>query len=188
MASKVTTKTIGKDFQKRFLQVLEECEDCWVTIGVHDDTGRYPGANAPSVVQVALFMEFGTPGAKHPSPARSFLRSSIQESEALIVKWRDTAIENMVLKKWPVEKGLEQLGYLIRELIRNKIKSNIAPVNAAWTLRNKVARGSAPAKAGIEGSGVGARTLIDTGLLLDSIGYQVWMKGRPSGPPRKGKS
>lgn len=154
--SKITT-TVKKDELTRILKEIKGFAKSYVTIGLHEGAGNYPGAGAPSVVEVGLWNEFGTA----TSPERSWLRSVIDESEAILNKWRDEAISNIVLKGWSVEKALEMMGLRIQILIQNKIKSNIPPVNAPSTLAAKKAHGVAP------------NTLIDSGLMLRSVTYEV---------------
>lgn len=154
--SKITT-VVKKDEVKKLLKELKGFANSYVTIGLHEGAGNYPSAGAPSVVEVGLWNEFGT---AH-SPERSWLRSAIDESETLINKWRDEAIANIIFKRWPVAKALEMMGLRIQILIQNKIKSNVPPANAPSTLAAKKDHGVAP------------NTLIDSGLMLRSVTYEV---------------
>lgn len=133
-------------------------ENAYVTIGVHDDAGSYPGPDAPTVMEVALWNEFGT----KTSPERSFIRSTIEGNTKAINDWRVEAINNIMNKNWTVKQALEMIGFRVQTLIQNKIKSNVPPPNAASTAKAKAAHG------------VANSTLIDTGLLLRSIGFKVY--------------
>lgn len=148
----INTSTLRKD-------ILAKVRGSYVTIGVHEDAGRYSGSNAPSVVEVALWNEFGTSHI----PERSFLRAALDENVALINNWREEAI-GMLLQGAQVETALSMLGFRIMTLIQNKIKSNVPPPLAQGTVDAKVKDGVAPV------------TLIDTGLLLRSIAYKVVTK------------
>ena len=145
----------GKDKVKKLMSVLEKSKGAYVTIGIHEGAGSYP--DGKSVVQVALWNEFGT---EH-IPSRPFFRSSIDGNEALINKWREEMIENIVSKGWPVKKCLEAIGLRVQILIQNKIKSNMPPPNAPRTIAQK------------QKDGVAAETLIHSGLMLRSVTFKV---------------
>lgn len=163
---KVTRK--GPDHLAKLIALTKEIQGAYVTIGVHQGAEDYKG-RAVSVAQVALWNEFGTPNAKHPIPERSFLRATMHINKAKIDKWRALGIENMLYKGWSAQQALEMLGFRIQILVQNRIKSNIKPKNAAWTLRDKRARDQ------------GSRTLIATKHLLQSITYRVHLPNQ-AGP------
>lgn len=143
---------------KMLVKKIKDAEDAYVTVGVHEDAGSYK--DGQSVVMVALWNEFGT----NKTPERSFLRSTINGNVGLINKWREEVIGNILNKDWTVEKALTALGFRVQILIQNAIKSDIGPPNAAYTVERKRLAGIAP------------RTLIETGLLLRSIGFKVFTK------------
>lgn len=172
--SKTTTKDSNPDLIRRFLRKIRGSEKAYVTIGVHDDAGKYPGPNAPSVVEVALWNEFGT----QTSPERSFIRSTLDDNRSQIEQWRLEVIANVLHKDWTVTKALETIGFRVQTLIQNKIKSNVPPPNASSTQRKKSQSGSLPktldgASVGDQVSLLSSSTLIDTGLMLRSIGFKV---------------
>lgn len=157
---KITEK---KSTHKTLKEVLKKANGSYVTIGIHDDAGKYSkGKNPPDVVQVALWNEFGVP--KKNIPARSFLRSAIDDNESKINAWRDEAIEGMMTKGWTVSKALDFLGFLIQQLVQNKIKSNVPPPNKKSTADQK------------QREGVAQTTLINTGLMLRSVAYKKVLK------------
>ena len=138
---------------------LKQLKGAYVTIGVHEDAGQYTeGSHPPSVVEVALWNEFGTSNI----PERSFLRSAIDGNESLINSWLKEVCQKITFGEITVEKGLEIIGYRTQVLIQNKIKSNVPPPNAPSTVAQKQRDGVAP------------NTLINTGLLLRSITYKVF--------------
>lgn len=95
-----------------------------VTIGIHEDAGKYTkGSNPPSVVEVALWNEFGTSSI----PQRSFFRSAIDENISKIEAMRDKMVENILYNGWKPQKALEAIGLFVQTLIQNKIKSNVPP-------------------------------------------------------------
>lgn len=159
---KVTGKlTVKKDNSHSLMEILRHTKDAHVTIGVHEDAGSYgTGKDAPSVVEVALWNEFGT----RDIPERSFMRSTFDENVAKINQWREEAVKHMVMDGWSVEKALEMIGLRIQTLVQNKIKSNVPPPNAPSTAAAKTKEG------------VAARTLIESGLLLRSVTYKVYSK------------
>lgn len=157
-----TIKTVDdrKKAIDAFMKTARAAKGSFVSIGFHEGAGHYPGNDAPDVVEVALWNEFGT----RTTPERSFIRSAIDEHEGLLNEWRQEMLYNMVFKLWPLRKALETMGFRIQVLIQNKIKSNVPPPNADSTL-------DAKKKKGVPGV-----TLIDSGLMLRSVTYQVHMK------------
>lgn len=164
---KITT-TVKKDESKKLLAIIQQTKGAYVTVGVHEDAGKYP--EGPSVVEVALWNEFGT----RTAPERSFFRSALDENEGKINEWREEAISNMLTKGWTVKQALEMMGFRLQTLIQNKIKSNVPPPNAPSTIIAKTRSGVLP-KSGLAGGREGqTSTLIDSGLMLRSITYKVF--------------
>ena len=150
------TKDNHPDQLKKLKAALNKYANAHVTIGIHSEAGQYTkGSNPPDVVQVALWQEFGT----EYIPSRSFIRSTIDENEALINEWREKALEALLHGKSTVPKLLESIGFRIQVLIQNKIKSNVPP-----PLKNPDAKSR---------KGLAPVTLIETGLLLRSVTYKV---------------
>lgn len=168
----------GKADWDRWVERFKKINDAYVTIGVHEDAGNYSGPHAPSVVEVALWNEFGT---EH-IPSRPFLAMAIDEKINQINNWREEAIDKILNEGWSVEKGLDMLGLKVQVLVQNKIKSNVPPPNAPSTVKEKQRSGVLPKhfKAGANSKGQlysdRTKTLIDTGLLLRSITYRVFVK------------
>lgn len=150
-----TTVKSSKINAKKFIDESKRHIGAYVSIGVHEGAGAYPDGTL--IAEVALFNEFGTETA----PERSFIRSTLEEHKADLNRWRQEFLQKMLLEGWTTEKALNAMGFRIAELVRNKIKSNVPPPNAPSTLRAKQRHGVAP------------NTLIDTGLLLRSVTYQV---------------
>lgn len=160
-----TTEKNNEKF-KKFMDMIKRHKHAYVTIGIHEDAGRYSAGNA-SVVEVALWQEFGT----RTIPERSFIRSAIDDNVGKINSWREEMINNIVDKGWSVEQALDAIGVRIQILIQNKIKSNVPPPYGSGRKPNdadriqelqdaKKARGHAPV------------TLIETSLMLRSVTYK----------------
>lgn len=160
---RVTVKDLGKAEWDKLLKKFEGVTEAFVSIGVHEGAGEYE--SGVSVVEVALWNEFGT---RH-IPERSFIRSAVDDNEGLIDSWRDEALDKILKDEWTIEKALEAIGFRIQTLIQNKIKSNVPPPNAPSTVKRKQSAGVL-GKEVTEGR---TSTLIETGLLLRSITYQV---------------
>lgn len=158
--SKIHTKVKGQERVDRIRKVLAQYKEAFVSVGIHEDAGVYPGSNPPSVVEVALWNEFGT----ETSPERSWLRSTIDQNAGKINEWREEMIGNILEKGWTVQKALETIGFRIQLLLQNKIKSNVPPPLAPSTANYKQAQGRPVV------------TLIDTGLMLRSVTYKVHLK------------
>lgn len=148
---------VDKKALERLRDKLKGAKQAFVSVGIFEDSGNYSVAGSPSVVEVALWNEFGT----GKTPERSFLRSTLDAQRALINTWRGEAIQKMLTQDWSVKQALEMLGFRVSELVKNTIKSNVPPPNAEYTVEKKRQAGVAP------------RTLIDTGLLLRSVSYRI---------------
>lgn len=176
LRTKVTVIDDNKDVTLGMAKRLEKLRRSYVTVGVHEDAGKYTGGkNPPSVVEVALWNEFGT----STTPERSFIRSAIDGNEATINRWIASVVDKVAFDEMSVREALEWLGFQTQVLIQNKIKSNVPPPNAASTQRHKAQEGKLPKK--FKGASVGkdvsllkSHTLIDTELLLRSITYKVY--------------
>lgn len=156
----------GREF-KELLKRMKGVGRSYVTIGVHSDAGRYTeGKSPPSVAEVALWNEYGVPASpRRPAiPERSYLRSAIDQNASLINKWREELMRDIIDGKRTAEDALRAMGFRIQVLVQNKIKSNVPPPNAKRTVERKRKKGLAP------------NTLIETGLLLRSIGFKVHAK------------
>jgi hypothetical protein len=148
---------VKNDKSADLFKKISQIKKGFVTIGVHEGAGSYP-EGGPTVMQVALWNEFGT---EDGIPERSFFRSAIDDNREILNKYKDELLTNIFDKNWPVEKALKALGFRIQILVQNKIRSNIPPPNALSTLEMKKYEGQ------------GQKTLVATGLLLRSITYKV---------------
>lgn len=160
--SKIKTTVKGQGNVEQIRKMMAVMNKSYVIIGITEDSGSYvgEGSDHPEVVQVALWMEFGTDKVD----ARSFVGSTIDEHVSLLNNWREESLEKIARGIWDVEKALESIGARIQILIQNKIKSNVPP-----PLSDKYAEQKTK-------EGLAAVTLIRTGVLLRSVTYKVFMK------------
>lgn len=187
--SKAKTETKGQDKIERLMEVIRRYPTAHVEIGFFSGAGKYQGNNPPDVAEVALWNEFGT----STSPARAFMGPAIDENEGKINRWREEAVNNILDKGWTVQQALEMVGFRMKTLIENKIKSNVPPPNAASTVAGKQRDGLLPKSVKVQGiekeyklKGAAAvtvlrgrgktNTLIDTGLMLRSVTYKVHLE------------
>lgn len=181
--SRATTSEKSSEQYNHLMRVMKEYPRASVKIGFFEGAGRYPGTNAPTVAEVALWNEFGTKTV----PRRPFVSAAIDKNSSRIESWRWEMIENIVAKKMTVEQALAGIGLRIKGLIEKEIRSNVPPPNAASTVRAKQREGVLPkhvhARTGEKLPPKAAvarlqllrktKTLIDTGLMLRSVTYKV---------------
>lgn len=173
----------GKAEWERYVSRFKKVNQAYVTVGFHEGAGHYPGPNAPLVVEVALWNEFGTVNA----PSRPFMAIAIDSHTAQINRWREEAIAKILDEGWTPRKALEMLGFRIQVLIQNQIKSNTPPPNAPSTVKAKRASGVLPRqfKKGVDNKGRPysdrTKTLIDSGLMLRSVTYKVFVDDKAAG-------
>jgi hypothetical protein len=194
------TDSGNKEFED-LIKRLNDGKEAYVTVGVHEEGKRYAeeqhvaasgprgrlrhalkGFSPPPLVsEVALWNEFGTKTV----PERSFIRSTVNESESKRNDWYVEMVNNIMEAKWTLSKVLEAIGFRMRELIRNKIKSNVPPPYGTGKKASRLAtyskflahekliakRQEAKNK---KWPGTGNKTLIASRTLLNSVGYKVY--------------
>ena len=123
-----------------------------IEVGVLD--GERPhGDDAVSILEVAVFNEFGTATI----PERSFIRAWFDENEAGLRQDLVKLMQSVVRGQRTPDQILELLGQRCVGQIQARIAAGIAPDNAPSTVARK-----------------GSSTpLIDTGALRSSISYRV---------------
>lgn len=149
----------------------------YVMVGIlgGDDRGglHVPGADL-TVAEIAVVNEFGTQDGR--IPARSFVRITYDrmrpELEAIAFKlvWQITD------GKMSVEQALNILGAKLASAIHHTVTdgSGVPPPNAPSTLRRKEAAGEWNERGEAQAAGWGVRPLVDTGRMLNSIGWGVF--------------
>jgi len=135
----------------------EQLRTSFVVIGVLEksyDT-KYPGPDSISVGQVAFWNEYGTVNM----PERPFMRSAFDTNRAVIDRTRDKLLGEIVDCKLGVKEGLTKLGFMMREFIQRRINTATSWA-APLSPRTVAAKG-------------GGKPLIDSGLMLRSIDFEV---------------
>lgn len=91
------------------------------------------GKRKYSLLEVAIVHEFG---GVHV-PQRSFIRATVDEKRAEIVKLQVALAKNVLLGKITADQALSQLGAKVASWCQARIVAGIAPPLAASTLRRK---------------------------------------------------
>ena len=149
--NEVIDKDLGWNDLLKSLARLESDSDKGVTVGVHGKEG------SDEVIKAAS-NEFGT----ETIPERSFLRSTMVEHEADIVKGLESAVSGALDNKRSFEHGLGVLGEQAVGWVKRKIIDITQPPNAPSTIAGKIRR-----------SGKEGTPLIDTGRMLQSIDWEI---------------
>lgn len=170
LKSSISTQEYRKKLDK-LLREFPTLKNKFVTIGVHEAEGniKHPGnpvggkknrQRSTSVAEVAFFNEYGTINI----PQRPFMRSAIDVNMSLLTRLNWQIARDIVDGKIKSKDGLNRLGFVIMNLIKNRIT-----ISQTWakplepsTIRAK--RGA------LEGS---SKPLVDSGLLKRSITFQI---------------
>lgn len=155
--TRVQTKRFRRDgglegHAKRILAAAKR-KGAHVKVGLPRGTGAYP--DGTPVIMIGVVHEFGAPAAG--IPMRSFLRSAISEGDAEIKRLIRKVARAAMKGKIEERQALELLGLKAASMVQAKIVSGPFEANAPATVKRKGS--SSP--------------LIDTGLLRQSITYQV---------------
>lgn len=148
-----STLTIDDKRWQEILELLPEIEGASVAVGIQSDAGT--GEGGTPIAAYAAWNEFGTRSA----PARSFIRSTVDEKTAEWNKLADALISQMLALKVTPEQAFALLGEKAQADIKQKIISLREPPND-------------PATINIKGS---SNPLIDTGAMLNAVRYEVRM-------------
>lgn len=141
-----------------------------VRIGVVGEKAAEPHADNTGMTtgEIAIINEFGTLDGH--IPARPFVKSTFQKSQAGLVKELADGLRLMLTSGVKVRTALVRVGKYGANEIKKTIRSSVPPPNAPSTLRHKAKRGE---------SGVQSRrTLIDTFKLLRAVGYVLERVGK----------
>jgi len=159
---KLDTAGIKKlGLQLRFL------DDLHLSFGVLSPNGSTEYTGGVNLATVALYAEYGTPDAAYPSPARSFLRSTLVEKKQEITDKAVRELRAAVLGKKTSVKALSSVGEYVVSLVRLRIASS-----------NTWAKPNAPATVKDKGFNW---PLHETMRLSKSISWQI-RSGGPNGP------
>lgn len=135
----------------KIINELKNKKNKYVSVGILK--GNYPEEQGgKNIAEVALFNEFGTKNI----PERSFIRSTLQENKNYKAI-KEKLAKKIIKSELEEEQALTILGQKVKQDIQNKIVELREPPNKAITIYKK-------------GS---SNPLIDTGLLKNSIDYEV---------------
>lgn len=129
--------------------------------------GFFEGAEYPdgtSVPMVAAIQNFGAPAAG--IPARPFFSNMVREKKD---GWADSLGAILAANDYDINKSLALLGEGIGSQLQQSIKDTNAPALAKETI---LARAAGSKRGKIKSPTI-AKPLIDTGHMMNSVGYQV---------------
>jgi len=170
----VTVKDLGMN---QFLkQVKEMSKNSQVAVGIRGEEAKQKKTSttedgkavtmfeAPTLVDVATWNEYGTERNGGHIPERSFIRSTMTtkyaEHKAMMIKLATMVLDPKV--KMPVEQALGIAGEKVLSDIRATIRAGVDPEN---TQETKDAKGS-------------SLPLVDTAQMINGLTYAVQMKGK----------
>lgn len=152
-----------------------------VRIGFFEHS-TYPGTGTP-VAMVAAIQNYGAPGAG--IPPRPFFSNMVRDKSP---NWGKLMSNIVVNTGYDSEKTLNVMGDAISGQLRDSIQETDSPALSPVTvmLRNMrsqnqglvvgkrtVAEAAARVAAGDSTGGASTKPLIDTGLMMDSVGFKV---------------
>lgn len=155
---------------KAFFKHIEEFEKLQVRVGYQQGKASDSDSGA-DIVDIAVWNELGT---EH-SPARPFLRQSIENNASLIAATCKEQVVKIVKGKITAKEALNNLGIMQKGLIQNEIKKGDFEPNApitvkgGWITRN----GQSFFIKGKKSN----QPLIDTSRLRQSVNYVIEEKG-----------
>lgn len=146
---------------KRVERLLKELDSLEVAIGYTAESGSYDDVeNPPTLVEVALFNEYGT----SRSPSRPFIRGTYLDHTDEINTFVKGTVASGIARKEDAQAIMSKIGVYAKGLMQEEIKEGAWAPNAPSTIKKK-------------GSN---KPLIDTGRMRQSIVYVVRKEG--SGP------
>lgn len=167
-----------------FLRRAREIKDWRVKVGVLEDGagGEREEGSDLTVAEVAAINEFGTEDGHIPE--RSFIRSTFDRHREEYVELGQELIERVLDGRMTVERALGLLGARAAADVKATITAGVPPPNAESTVRKKMGvhaqrtpknLGQALAQVG---RAAAVKTLIDTGRMLNAVGWSVAKGGR----------
>lgn len=137
----------------KFRKELEKLKQMEVRVGYQEGI-TYP--DGTSVVDVAMWNELGTSIA----PSRPFMRNSVDNHIDEITQFAQSQV-NTIADGNTAEQILKKIGLFQKDMVQQEITNGSFEPNAPSTIKKK-------------GS---SKPLIDTGLLRQSVNYQIKSKG-----------
>lgn len=166
MAEKVKDIDLGWKKIKKELKLLNKS---YTRVGIQGKEGKekhsVKGKNkkkGATIAEIALYNEYGTPNAKHPIPARPFMRTSFEENKKRIKKIKSSQYAKILAGRQTVRGALRLLGEFMVGKVKLKITAIKSPPNAAWTIESK-------------GS---SNPLIDTARMRNSVTHIEVLQGK----------
>jgi hypothetical protein len=144
MATKATTRTSRKKVTP--IDKVREClKSGGVEVGVLAGTGDHPGSYGASMVEIAVWMEFGTwrksdsrSGAYEEwSPPRPFIQSNIDDNRDSYRKLVEKVGKRMANGKLTSEKAEALIGMKVQSDIQQQIIELREPPNTESTIASK---------------------------------------------------
>lgn len=142
------------DDGKRIFRELDKLASQMVAVGFQQ--GDVTEESGVDICDVAAFNELGT---EH-IPSRPFMRQSIDGNADKITEFMQSKVDEIIGGK-TADQVLKEIGIFQKGLVQETIKEGDFAPNAPATIRKK-------------GS---ATPLIDTGLMRQSVNYQIKKKG-----------
>lgn len=136
---------------KKIKHELGNMRGSYVQIGVLSSSPDY--IDGTSMAEVAFWNEFGTKRI----PERPFIKTTADERAGTYKAFMEQQVVKIFQNRSTVKTSLNKAGVLAQGHVRKKIRDISTPPNAPITIK-------------IKGS---SNPLIDTGLLLRSIDYEV---------------
>ncbi len=179
----------------QFCKVVKGLPKAWVTVGFHSDAEPYQrGQETPiNTAQLASVHEWGSSDGH--TPMRSFFRPTLDRHKDEYGHLVDRAMWLCVSKKFTAKQALGVIGEKVAGDVKAAIRAMRSPL-AASTIAAKLRRAqgtfkSYARKSGLKGDdavrdaqrraatyvGEGANPLIDTGTMLNSVTYAVFVEG-----------
>ena len=142
---------------RRFMQQLNQLAKLEVKVGYqggenyHEEDGK-----SVDVLDIAMWNELGTVN----TPSRPFMRDAVDKNQALINSFLAEQ-KNAIVRGESAQQVYSKIGVFMKGLIQDQIVSGSFTPNAPSTIAKK-------------GS---AQPLIDTGLMRQSVNFEVKRKG-----------
>ncbi|CAJ48929.1 hypothetical protein [Bordetella avium] len=153
-------KTKSTGGTERLKRALAEVSAKRVQVGFFD-TAQYP--DGTPVAYVAAIQEFGYPQGN--IPARPFMRPTVKARELPWAKQVAGVMMGVIKGEVTAQHGFEQVGALAAGDIARAISKVSSPPLKESTLQARQSRKKTP--------GVSKKPLVDTGLMIQSVTYQV---------------
>ena len=154
---------------KKFFKEIEALRKLQVRVGFQQ--GEASTESGADIVDVAMWNELGTAN----SPARPFLRQSVDNNEARIIAMCKAQLQAIARGDTDAKGALQAIGAMQKGLIQDTIRNgSFAPnapitVNGGWMWRNGKAFY-------VKGKGSN-KPLIDTGRMRQSVNFVIQEKG-----------